>query len=286
MNGIIVINKEQDYTSRDVVNIVSKVLNTKKVGHTGTLDPLATGVLVICVGQATKLVDLLNGDKEYIAEVVLGVETDTLDITGNVIKEEIVSKTKDEIELVLKKFQKKYIQQVPLYSAVKVNGKKLYEYARNNEQVILPKKEVEIKEIELLDYKTNDKKTTFKFKCLVTKGTYIRSLIKDIAESLNTFGTMTGLVRTKTGEFDIEKAYNIEEIKNNKFEMLKPLPNMLNFPKILVDDKTEKTIKNGALLENKYSDDKILFINQNDDLLAIYQTYEKNNRLIKPWKVF
>ena len=163
MNGILVINKEKDWTSRDVVNYVSKVFHTKKVGHTGTLDPMAEGVLVICIGSATKLVDEMQGhDKEYVAEAVLGTLTDTLDITGNILKEENVNVSKDELEEVLKSMLGTYNQEVPIYSAIKINGKKLYEYARNNEEVALPKREVNIKDIKLLDYKSIDKKVSFK----------------------------------------------------------------------------------------------------------------------------
>lgn len=146
MNGILLINKEKDYTSRDVVNIVSKCLNTKKVGHTGTLDPIATGVLVICVGKATKLVDYLTSTyKEYEAEIILGISTDTYDITGNILKEENVKIEKKEIEKVLNNMIGTYLQEVPIYSAVKIDGKKLYEYARENKEIELPKREVDIK---------------------------------------------------------------------------------------------------------------------------------------------
>lgn len=135
MDGILVINKPKDVTSRDVVNKVCKILNTKKVGHTGTLDPIATGVLVVCVGKATKLVEVLtSNDKEYIATVKLGVLTDTLDIDGNIIKEEKVSILKEELIKVLNFFVGSYEQEVPIYSAVKINGKKLYEYAREKKK--------------------------------------------------------------------------------------------------------------------------------------------------------
>lgn len=130
---ILIVNKEKDYTSRDVVNIISKKLNTKKVGHTGTLDPMATGVLVICVDEATKLVEILQAHtKEYIAEITLGLDTDTLDITGNILKEENVNFNKEEIIKALNNLKGFYNQQVPIYSAVKIDGKKLYQYARNN----------------------------------------------------------------------------------------------------------------------------------------------------------
>ncbi|NLM63337.1 MAG: tRNA pseudouridine(55) synthase TruB, partial [Mollicutes bacterium] len=201
MDGIILINKKKGVTSRDVVNIISQKLNIKKVGHTGTLDPLATGVLVICIGKATKIVELMtNEDKEYIAEVTLGIKTDTLDITGNVIEEEICFKTKEEIIEALNIMKGEYEQEVPIYSAVKIKGKKLYEYARNKEKVELPKRLVNIKEINLIgDIKYVDSKVIFSFKCKVSKGTYIRSLIDDIAKKLNTIGVMSNLTRIKQG---------------------------------------------------------------------------------------
>ena len=149
MNGIIVVNKESDYTSRDVINILNKTFNTKKIGHTGTLDPLATGVLVVCVGKYTKLVDKLTSyDKEYIATIKLGIKTDTLDITGNVLEENYnINLNEQEVINILNSFLGSSIQEVPKYAAVKVNGKKLYEYARNNEEINLPKREIQISDI-------------------------------------------------------------------------------------------------------------------------------------------
>ena len=178
MNGIIVINKPKDYTSRDIVNIVSKKLNTKKVGHTGTLDPLATGVLVLPIGRALKVSELLTSNtKEYIAEVILGYETDMLDITGTEIKRNIPSVTKEELLKVLKSYIGKYNQEVPLYSAVKVGGRKLYEYARSGTPVIPPSKEVEVYSLELIsDLKHIKGAVEFTIRCEVSKGTYIRSL--------------------------------------------------------------------------------------------------------------
>ena len=197
MNGVLFINKEKGYTSRDVVNIISKHLKVKKVGHTGTLDPMATGVLIVCVGSATKLVDIItNEDKEYIAEITLGIETDTLDITGNIIKEEKVKIPKEKIIEVINSMKGSYNQEVPMYSAIKIDGKRLYEYARNKEKIDLPKRLVNIKEINLIDdIKYINDKTIFKIKCLVSKGTYIRSLVRDIASKLNTIGVMSELIR-------------------------------------------------------------------------------------------
>ena len=200
-NLIVVVNKEKDFTSRDVVNKLSKILNNKKIGHTGTLDPMAIGVLVCLTGKYTKLVDLITSfEKEYIVEIKLGVKTDTEDITGKIILEkEIPYLEEKHINDVLKSFLGNYNQTVPIYSAVHVNGKRLYEYARNNERVLLPVREVNIKNIELLNYENN----IIKFKVLVSKGTYIRSLIQDICNKLEVIGTMNSLIRTKQGKFNI-----------------------------------------------------------------------------------
>lgn len=279
MNGILLINKEANMTSRDVVNMAVKKLGTKKIGHTGTLDPMATGVMVLCVGSATKLVEMLTcNDKEYIAEVTLGILTDTLDITGNILKEENKNVTKDEIVRVLNSFKGKYSQEVPIYSAVKIHGKKLYEYARNNEKIDLPRREIEIKEIELMNFDKNENK--FTFKCLVSKGTYIRSLIRDICESLGVIGTMSKLTRTKQGKFKIENCLYINDIKENNLLNIK---DVLDILKVIVNDELKYKILNGQILDNIYKEDKILFVDKLNNVLAIYHVYEKNKSKIKPY---
>lgn len=284
MNGVLVVNKEKDYTSRDIVNIISKALKTKKVGHTGTLDPLATGILVVTVGEATKISELLTSSfKEYIADIELGIETDTLDITGNILKEETVFKTKEEIENILSSMIGSYDQEVPIYSAVKINGKKLYEYAREKEEVELPKRKVEVKEIELLNYRQKEDKVFFKMRCLVSKGTYIRSLVRDIATKLNTIGVMTDLIRTKQGKFNIEDAYTLEQIKQGKSHLIK-IEDALDIDIVEVDDYLKEKIQNGSILENRYPKDTVLF--KQNTALAIYKKYEKDPTKVKPWKMF
>jgi len=280
MNGIAIINKKQGLTSRDVVNQISKKLNIKKVGHTGTLDPLATGVLVVCIGKATKLVDVLTDlDKEYEAGVCLGIETDTLDITGNILKEEDVIKTKEEIINTLNSFVGEYDQEVPIYSAVKINGKKLYEYARENIPVELPKRKVKIHNISLTSdviYKNN--KVYFSFKVKVSKGTYIRSLIRDIADKLNTIGTMTSLVRTKQGHFDIRNSTDIDNLKIiNINECLK------NYFTVITDDKLYKLVTNGVKLKNLYNENIVFFKDKNNNPLALYKL---EDNILKLWKMF
>ena len=173
MNGILLINKPIDFTSRDVVNKLTKILKTKKIGHTGTLDPIATGVLVICVGNTTKLCELLTSEyKEYVATIKLGIKTDTLDTTGNIIEEKEYNVNEEQIKEVLNSFLGTSIQTTPIYSAVKVNGKKLYEYAREGKEVELPKREINITHIELISFKDDE----IKFKTTVSNGTYIRAL--------------------------------------------------------------------------------------------------------------
>ncbi len=265
-NGLLIVNKPKGYTSRDVVNIISKKFETKKVGHNGTLDPLAQGVLVICLNRYTKLNEILSSkEKEYIATVKLGILTDTLDITGKIIKEEYKKINQNDLINTLNKFNGTYSQEVPLYSAVKVNGKKLYEYARKDEKVTLPKKNVTIKNIELLSFNENE----FTFKCLVSKGTYIRSLIKDILNDLNTIGTMSDLTRTKQGIFSIDNAYNLNDILNDKYKIYQ-IKDLLNIPKIYANDNQLKKIINGMPLTGNYPD-KILFLNSKNEEIAIYK---------------
>lgn len=288
MNGILLVNKKENWTSRDVVNRVGKILGTKKVGHTGTLDPLATGVLVLCIGSATKLNEILTSTyKEYEAEITLGLLTDTLDITGNDLKEEKVKVNKEQILEALNKMTGKYVQEVPIYSAVKVNGRKLYEYARAGESVELPKREVDIKELELIgNIKYTDNKTIFNIRCLVSKGTYIRALVNDIANSLNTIGVMSKLTRTKQGKFKLENCYKIEDIESGNYKLISIAEALNNFPKVVVDGYLENLIKNGAVINDEWKQEHILFIDKNNCLLALYKSYDKDKTKLKPWKMF
>ena len=285
MNGIILINKPKDMTSRDVVNIISKLLNIKKVGHTGTLDPIASGVLAICINEGTKIADLItNYNKEYVGEVKLGIETDTLDITGNIEKEDkCVNVTNEQIQNVLKRFIGKIKQQVPKYSAIKINGKKLYEYARNNIDVELPVREIEIFEIELIEGIVNNK---FKIRCSVSKGTYIRSLIRDIGHSLNTYATMESLIRTKQGKFNIEDCCTLDDIKNNNYKVISLEEALNDFPSVKVEKELELKIRNGAIIEKFFNEDKIAILNNENKIIAIYQTYDKDITKAKPYKMF
>ena len=279
MNGILLINKPKGITSSDVVIKLRKILNTKKIGHTGTLDPIAEGLLVITIGEATKISSILiDHNKEYIATLKLGIKTDTYDTEGKVLEENPIPKDLD-IEKMILDFKGTYLQEVPIYSSVKVNGKKLYEYARNNIEVELPKREVNIEEIEVLDISNN----IVKIKCTVSKGTYIRSLINDIGNKLGCGAIMTELVRTKVDEFSIDNSYTLEDVENNNYKLIN-IEDCLDYPIIKVDKELEFKISNGVKLDNLFDiKDKVMFLNDNNKLLGIYE--RQHNRL-KPFRIF
>lgn len=269
-SGILLIDKEKGLTSRDVVNIISRKLNTRKVGHTGTLDPLATGLMIICVNKATGLVSLITDeDKEYIAKVRLGIKTDTYDITGNILEENKDYKiNKEMLVKTLNSFIGEYNQEVPIYSAIKINGKKLYEYARSGQCVSLPRRRVNIKKITLIEMGDD----YFIFKTLVSKGTYIRSLINDIGNKMNILMTMEELRRIKVDKFSIDDALKVEDVSLDKII----LPSdFLDYKKVIMDDDLYKKVSNGVRLNNIYNEDYIMFY-YNNELVAIYKNNEKN----------
>ena len=243
-DGILIIDKPQDFTSHDVVAKIRKIIGTKKVGHTGTLDPMATGVLVVCVGAATKLVEHFTcKDKVYEAKVKLGIKTDTADITGNVIKECNVNEIDEKLVAeVMKKFIGKQLQTPPKYSSIKVNGMKLYEYARQGIEVKIEPREIEIFEISNVKIDEENKEIAFRVHC--SKGTYIRSLCEDIASSLGMCGTMSYLRRVKTGEFSIGEAIPLEEIDEEKIIPMEKL-----FDNKIVIEKDLEKLLNGMELK-------------------------------------
>ncbi len=263
INGLILVNKPKGITSRDVVNQVENLLHTK-AGHTGTLDPMAEGVLAICLGKATKLSDILTSKvKVYEAEVTLGIKTDTLDMEGKILKEAFKEIPQKQIENTLQSFIKTYKQEVPKYSAVKVNGKKLYEYARAGIDIKLPSKEVTIYDLKLLSYS----KKTFVFEAKVSKGTYIRSLIRDICIDLNTIGTMSKLTRTCQGKFMLKDTYTLEDIEQGHYQILN-IKDILDINTKIVDDDLKQKIINGVKLKDE---GEILYLDKNDRELALYK---------------
>ena len=269
MNGFILVNKKKDMTSRDVVNILTKILKTKKIGHTGTLDPFAEGILLVAVNKGLKVVKLLNyKDKEYIAKVKLGIKTDTLDMTGNILEEKKEELNKEELLEVLKSFIGEYSYEVPIYSAIKVNGKKLYEYARNNQKVELPIKDSYIYDIKLIDFKDN----SFTFSVKVSNGTYIRALVRDISKKLNKLMTLEELTRTKVDNLLIENSYTLEDIKNNNFKLLK-INDLLNYKEVELSRDLEDKVLNGNKIKLDEKEDNILFIKEKEEI-AVYTREE------------
>lgn len=264
MNGVLFINKEPGITSRDVVNKICKIYHTKKVGHTGTLDPLATGVLVICLGSYTKLVSKITAyEKEYVATMKLGILTDTGDITGKIIEKVNKEISKEKIIECFKKFPREYLQTVPKYSAVKVNGKKMYEYARENIEVSLPKRQVQIKELEILDISKDE----ITFRVLVSKGTYIRSLIEDLASEMDTVAAMTSLKRTKQGNISLDECVNVNDL--NETYPLKTIENLFLYPKVELDEINFERVKNGNKLSLEAKDD-FIFVTYKEQIVGIY----------------
>lgn len=265
MDGVLIINKPKGYTSHDIVNIIRKELHIKKVGHTGTLDPNATGVLPILIGNATKISKyLIEHDKTYIAEIKLGEKTTTGDSEGEIIETRNAEKNQPEkIQEVLTKFLGKQKQTPPKFSAIKINGKKAYEYARTGQDIKLEQREIEIFSINLLSYENNNIK--FKVKC--SKGTYIRTLCEDIAETLGTVGYMNSLERIQVDNFHIEKSVTIEQIRNNSILIEK---NIISIEEIF--RKCEKIELNDYKLNLFFNGVQLTF-NQPE---AVYRIYNKS----------
>lgn len=258
-DGIVIVNKEAGFTSFDVVAKLRGILHIKKIGHTGTLDPMATGVLPVCVGKATKICDVLTDrDKTYEAEVVLGITTDTLDTTGKVLTEQPVSVTKDRLEAVLSSFRGEVTQIPPMYSAVKVNGKKLYEYAREGVEIERKKRKVTIHSLDLLstDFQASDDagkasafRPSFRIRVHCSKGTYIRTLCDDIGHELGCGAAMDSLIRTEVGKFTIDRALSlseIEELVGKNEEILMPIDSVFDgYPGFIVREDAMKLLANG-----------------------------------------
>lgn len=264
MDGIIIINKEKKWTSNDVVQKIKGIFH-EKVGHTGTLDPLATGVIPVLVGKGTEISKyLINHDKEYIATIKLGIKTATGDSEGLIDAEMLVRDymlEKDFVKEKLASFEGKITQTPPIYSAIKVKGRKLYEYARQGQNVVIPKREIEIYSIELISISKQEQEITFKVKC--SKGTYIRTLCEDIAEKIGTVGFMKELNRTKVGEFCIENSIKINELQD--FEKVQN--NFITIEKFF--ENKEKISLNSIELK-KFLNGVKLSINKIDEIYRIY----------------
>ena len=264
MEGIINVNKPKGITSFDVIRRLRKILSTRKIGHTGTLDPMAEGVLLVCVGKATKLAqDIEASSKEYVAEFELGYKTDTYDIEGVVTdRKEDFSVSETELCEVMEKFIGDIEQIPPMYSAIKINGQKLYDLARKGETIERAPRKIRIENIELLEF--DGKKA--KIKCSVSKGTYIRSLIYDIGEKLGTFAVMTSLTRTKVGEETIDKSFTLSEIENLKNEgkenFITSVEDYFTYPKINIEGEKNRTL---------FLNGNTLIFNEEDGMKRVYE---------------
>ena len=272
MNGIIIVDKPQGKTSHDIVYAIRRLTGIKKVGHTGTLDPMATGVLPICIGSATKVADMLTlSDKAYTAEFVLGKTTDTLDAEGEILTETEVNVTGDEICAAIMSFVGEIEQIPPMYSAIKQNGKKLYELARQGIEVERKPRKVTINSIDILEI--NGKTVTIDVSC--SKGTYIRTLCADIGEKLGVGAYMTKLRRTKTGIFDISESHTLEELGTLKKETgtLKQVLITVDklfyeYPEIILNEKQKKSVTNGVRMTYKGMENQV------------YRVYDENKNFL------
>lgn len=302
MDGIINIYKEAGYTSFDVVAKLRGILKERKIGHTGTLDPQATGVLPVCIGKATKLCELLlDKEKTYEAVMLLGVTTDTEDMTGTVLTEREVRVTEDEVRQAAEKFTGSYGQIPPMYSALKVDGKRLYELAREGMEIERKPREVEVYENTPLAFEKNEegfvKEVTVRVRC--SKGTYIRSLLRDMGEYLGCGACMKSLVRTGAGAFGIETAVTLEEAEKARdegrlSELILPVDSFLmKYPAVTVAEEFEKYLYNGNQLSgnmlreeiNPADGDGFRVYDTKGKLIGLY-LYRETRRQLQPEKMF
>ncbi|MGN4424808.1 tRNA pseudouridine(55) synthase TruB [Bacillus cereus group sp. MYBK30-1] len=298
MEGVVLLHKPKGMTSHDCVFKLRKILREKRIGHTGTLDPDVTGVLPICVGRATKIAQFLTSEtKTYEGEVTLGFSTTTEDASGEVVEKQDVTRviTRKEVEEVLAELTGTIEQMPPMFSAVKVNGKKLYEYARAGQEVERPVRTITIHEFVLLDERDvfEGENVSFRFRVTCSKGTYVRTLAVMIGEKLGFPSHMSHLVRTASGEFLLEDCISFEEIEENvqngtvESIFISIDEALSKFPKMVVDEKQAEKIKNGMFLKNELETTApfITVFDKNDRCLAIYEHHPKHPGMLKPMKV-
>lgn len=298
MEGVVLLHKPKGMTSHDCVFQLRKILREKRIGHTGTLDPDVTGVLPICVGRATKIAQFLTSEtKTYEGEVTLGFSTTTEDASGEVVEKQDVNRviTRKEVEEVLAELTGTIEQMPPMFSAVKVNGKKLYEYARAGQEVERPVRTITIHEFVLLDEREvfEGENISFRFRVTCSKGTYVRTLAVMIGEKLGFPSHMSHLVRTASGEFLLEDCISFEEIEENvqngtvESIFISIDEALSKFPKMVVDEKQAEKIKNGMFLKNELETTApfITVFDKNDRCLAIYEHHPKHPGMLKPMKV-
>ena len=267
VDGILLIDKEVNYSSFQAINKAKRLIKADKVGHSGTLDPFATGLLVVTVNKATKVNQFIETqDKEYIATLKLGVKTSTLDLEGEVLATKEVPSLNEELIInALNKFKGKIKQIPPMFSALKVNGQKLYDLARQGIEIERKEREVEIFNIELISFNEDE----IKFKVHCSKGTYIRTLGESISEELNTYGHLIQLRRTRVGNFKVEDAYKLDELDNFKLFPIKDA--LTHYSKIQLNDDEITKIKNGLKFKFNTNEDEVLIIDKNEEPIAIYE---------------
>lgn len=300
MDGILLLYKPKGMTSHDCVSKLRKILNIKKIGHTGTLDPDADGVLPICIGRATKVAQYItDSGKTYEGVVTIGVSTTTEDASGEIVAVKPVEKpiSREEILNVFKQLTGKITQTPPMYSAVKVKGKKLYEYARQGIEVERPQRTVTIYSLELLDDRKifHGETISFRFRAACSKGTYIRTLAVTIGEMLGYPAHLSALTRVKTAAFTISDCLTFEQIKEKAengeiAEILKPLETALfGLPKYKINDKLIEKVKNGGVFPTppdwKFADEHVAMVDKEGRIYAIYHAHPKRRDFIKPVKV-
>ncbi len=295
-HGIITVHKENGYTSHDVVAKLRGICGQKKIGHTGTLDPEATGVLPVCLGSGTKLCDMLTDrDKEYVAVLRLGVETDTQDMTGRVLAEHTVEADEEQVREAVLSFQGSYLQTPPMYSALKVNGKKLYELAREGKEVERQAREVRIEEIEILEQHL----PTLRLRVVGSKGTYIRTLCADIGQKLGCGGAMESLVRTRVGEFSLKEAHTLGELQalrdqGRLSEAVSSVESVfLSCPVLHVRRELERLLDNGNALtveqtaeKEQYAPGRWVRVCRPDNRFAGIYAYDEGKGRYQPVKMF
>ncbi len=263
MNGVINIHKPKGFTSHDVVARLRRILSMKKIGHTGTLDPDATGVLPICVGRATKVADMLTATgKEYIAKVQLGAETDTQDASGTVLRRAEVTVSEEDIRAAAERFEGDILQIPPMYSAIKQNGKKLYELARAGQTVERKPRPVTIEKIEILEI--NLKENWFTMRVACSKGTYIRTLCQDMGETLGCFGHMAELCRTKSGRFSLDRAVTLEDVESlmeqGDTSFLTPTDQVFQeLPVLTLSKRKAELVKNGVRVSTPGMEENVTY---------------------------
>ena len=280
MFGFLNIYKPQGKTSHDIVAMLRRTTKIKQIGHTGTLDPFAEGVLPICIGKSTRLIEYLDDDKAYIGTIQFGSATTTYDIEGEISKTSDKKITIEDLEQILSQFRGEIEQIPPIYSAIKINGKKLYEYARKGETVDIKSRKVNISKLEIVNFNKENQTAELLIEC--SKGTYIRSIANDIGEALNCYGHLIKLVRIKAGNFslkDTKKLEELETIEEIEKNLIYPLE-YLNFPKYELNETEKEKVSHGMSIEINASDGLITLI-QNNELIAICSIENKKAKMLK-----